>query len=258
MLELFRDTYRYRELIWILAVKELKVRYKRSVLGFFWALLHPLLMMVVLTVVFSSILRFGIEKYPVFLVSGLFPWIFFSQSLLYASESIVTNGPLIKKVYVPKLVFPLAAILANLINFLLSLLPMALILLLLGFPFHTTWVFLPIPLLGLVLFAVGCGFIVSTINVFFHDMHHILQILLTAYFYFCPVIYDLSVVEARFHGLFRWNPLLYVLGGFRSAIYYGDPLPAPAVAVALGGGLLMVAVGYALFRRYQDTFPLYV
>ena len=104
--ELVYETYRYRELIWALALKELKVRYKRSVLGFLWALLNPALMMLVMTVVFSTILRFGIPHYAIFLLSVLLPWTFFSQSLSYAVESIVGNGELIKKVSVPKLVFP--------------------------------------------------------------------------------------------------------------------------------------------------------
>src|SRR6202521_3338193 len=108
--ELFRDTYRYRELIWALAQKELRVRYKRSVLGFLWALLNPAFLMIVLTIVFSTILTQSIKHYAVFLLSVLLPWTFFSQSLSYAAESIVANGDLIKKIAVPKMVFPMAAV----------------------------------------------------------------------------------------------------------------------------------------------------
>ena len=129
MIELVRRTYRYRELIWALALKELKIRYKRSVLGFMWALLNPAFMMLVLTLVFSTIMRFAIPHYAIFLLSVLLPWTFFSQSLSYAVESIVTNGDLIKKVAVPKLVFPMAAVVSNIINLLLSLIPLALLVL---------------------------------------------------------------------------------------------------------------------------------
>src|ERR1019366_7551445 len=107
--ELVVESYRYRQLIWALALKELKVRYKRSVLGFMWALLNPAFTMIVLTLVFSTIMRFNIPHYAIFLLSALLPWTFFSQSLSYAVESIVGNGELIKKVSVPKLVFPVAA-----------------------------------------------------------------------------------------------------------------------------------------------------
>src|SRR5271167_4554667 len=146
MIELVRDTYRYRELIWALALKELTIRYKRSVLGFLWALLNPALLMLVLTLVFSTIMRFPIPHYAIFLLSVLLPWTFFSQSLSYAVESIVGNGDLIKKVKVAKLVFPMAAIVSNLINLGLSLIPLALLVPLMRHPFYWTWLYLPVPL----------------------------------------------------------------------------------------------------------------
>jgi ABC-2 type transport system permease protein len=262
MFELFLDAYHYRKLIWLLTVKELKIRYHRSVLGFFWALLHPLLMAVVLTLVFSTILRFNVDHYPIFLLSTLFPWTFFSQALAYATESIVGNGELLKKVYVPAVVFPLAAVLANLINFALSFIPLALLLLAMGFPFHATWLYLPIPILLLVAFTVGLGFVFASANVFFRDMSHIQQIVLAAWFYFSPIIYDLRFIDPRFHVLFRLNPMLYILNGFRLAIY-GDShqglLPsAQSIAAATSSALIVLIVGYWVFRRYRHSFVYYV
>ena len=134
MIEFVRDTYRYRELIWALALKELRVRYKRSLLGFFWALLNPALLMIVLTLVFGTIMRFSIDHYAVFLLSMLLPWTFFSQAMSYSVDSVVGNGALLKKIYVAKLVFPVAAIVSNVVNFLLSLIPLALLIVLLRFP----------------------------------------------------------------------------------------------------------------------------
>src|SRR5205823_9813408 len=119
MLQLHRELYNNRELIWALALKELRVRYKRSALGFLWALLNPLLMMVILTVVFSTMARLPVEKYAVFLISALLPWTFFAQALSYSVESIVGNGELLKKVKVAKSVFPLAAVISNVLNFLM-------------------------------------------------------------------------------------------------------------------------------------------
>ena len=110
MIELFRDSYRFRELIWALALKDLKLRYKRSVLGFLWALLNHVLNMIVLSLVFTTVMKMAIPDYPIFLLSVLLPWTFLAQSLAYAVDSIVGNGELIKKVAVPKLVFPIAAI----------------------------------------------------------------------------------------------------------------------------------------------------
>ncbi len=262
MLEPFKLAYRYRALIWLLAVKELKIRYNRSALGFLWALLNPLLMATVLTVVFSSVLRISIQQYPVFLLSTLFPWTFFSQSLTYATQSIVGNGSLLKKVYVPQITFPLASILANLVNFVLSLLPLAVVLLLLQFPFHWTWLYLPVHILSLVLFATGCGLLLATANVFFRDVSQILQVLLAAWFYASPIIYDPQLLDPRWRPWLRLNPLVGILNGFRLAIYGNvqqgmlPPIESIVLSLAIGAGTLLV--GYAVFRRYQDSFVFYV
>lgn len=258
MIELLGDAYRYRELVWLLALKELKLRYKRSVLGILWAVLHPLLMMVIFTLVFSVFLRFPIPNYSVFLVSALFPWLFFTQAMAYGAECLLGNAPLLKKVYVPKIVFPLATVLANFINFLLSLLPLMLVVVVLGSPVHWTWVYLPVPLLGLVLFTLGCCCVVATVNVFFHDVTHITQILLSAWFYLTPIIYSLEFVPADFRWLFQFNPLLPILDGFRGAIYYGQLPSGLSVGVTMGVGLLACWVGAVFLRRYQARLVLYI
>jgi ABC-type polysaccharide/polyol phosphate export permease len=258
MLELIKDITRYHELIWVLALKELRVRYKRSTLGFLWALLNPLFTMIILTVVFSKIMRIQIPHYSVFLLSTLLPWTFFSQSLGYSVESIVGNGDLLKKVDVAKSVFPMAAVLSNVINFFFSLIPLVILLPFLHFPFHLAWLYLPVPFLGLACLALGFGFFFAMANVFFRDMSHILQIVLSAWFYVTPIIYTLDLMPARYRIILRFNPVLYSLNGFRLAIYYGI-LPSPqSVALTLGGGLLVLYIGFSLFRRYQNSFVFYV
>ena len=258
MLDLFRDIYRSRELIRALTVTELKVRYKRSALGFLWALFNPLLMMTVLTLVFSGFMRISVHQYAIFVFSTLLPWTFFSQSLTYAVESIVGNGNLLKKVSVPKLVFPVAAVCSNVINFLLALAPLALLLLLLRFPFHWTLFYLPVPFLAIVLFALGCGLFVATANVFFRDVTHIIQIVLSAWFYCSPIIYSLEFVPRQYRWVFQLNPLLYILNGFRLAIYQGVLPSLQSTATSLACGTLVLAIGFAVFRRYQASFVFYV
>ena len=257
-MQLFREIYQNRELIWALSLKELRVRYKRSALGFLWALLNPLLMMVILTVVFSTIARLPVDKYAVFLISALLPWTFFAQALSYAVESIVGNGELLKKVKVAKSVFPLAAVISNVLNFLMSLLPLVVILAVLRFPFHWTWIVLPVPMLSLFLFTLGCGFFCATLNVFYRDVSHIIQIVLSAWFYLSPVMYSLEFLPQRFRGFFRLNPMLYLLNEFRLAIYYGQLPTVQSVAISVGIGLLSLAVGYGLFRRYENSFVYYI
>jgi ABC-type polysaccharide/polyol phosphate export permease len=259
MIELCRDTYRYRELIWALALKDLKIRYKRSVLGFLWALLNPMLLMLVLTVVFTLIMpMLNQPHYAIFILSALIPWTFFAQSLSYAAESIVGNGDLIKKVRVAKLVFPMAAIVSNMINLLLSLIPLALIVLLMGHPFHWTWIFLPVPLLALTILTLGMTFFFATANVYYRDVSHILQIILQLWFYVSPIIYPQSFVPAKYQIFFKLNPMIYALNGFHLSVYNGM-LPAWTNIVAsfvCGFGALFV--GFYIFRRYQDEFVFYV
>src|SRR5205814_3392088 len=140
---------------------------------------------------------------------------FFSQSLAYSVESVVNNADLLKKVRVPKLVFPVAAVLSNVINFGLSLIPLVLLMIVLRFPFHWTWIYVPVAILDLVLFTLGASFLFATANVFYRDISHIIQVLLSAWFYFSPIVYSLDFIPTRYHWLFRINPLLYVLNGFR-------------------------------------------
>jgi ABC-type polysaccharide/polyol phosphate export permease len=256
--ELFRDIYRYRELIWALALKELRVRYKRSVLGFLWALLNPALLMIVLTLVFGTLMRLSKPNYSIFLLSMLLPWTFFSQCLAYSVESIVGNGELLKKVRVAKLVFPVAAVVSNVINFGLSLIPLLLLIIVMRFPVHWTWVYLPVPILGLFLFTLGSAFFFATVNVFYRDVSHIVQIILSAWFYFSPVIYSLDFIPAKHRCIFQLNPMLYVLNGFRLSIYYGLLPSLPSIAMSLGCGVVALVVGFAVFKRYEKAFVFYV
>ena len=258
MWQLIQETRQNRELIWALAMKELHVRYKRSALGFLWALLNPLMMMIIYTMVFSTIMQTAIPHYSIFLISALLPWTFFSQALSYSVDSIVGNGDLLKKVYVAKSVFPIAAVLSNIINFGFSMIPLIALLIVFRFPFHWTWFYFVVPFASLVLFTLGCSFVFAIANVFFRDMAHILQVILQAWFFLCPVVYSFDIIPSRYRFLFRLNPLLYPLNGFRLAIYYGM-LPSPqSVAASLGGGIVALWLGYSLFRRYENTLVFYV
>jgi homopolymeric O-antigen transport system permease protein len=258
MLELLSETYRNRELIWALALKELKIRYKRSVLGFLWALLNPMLLMLVLTVVFSTIMIFPLKHYAIFLLSALLPWTFFSQSLSYAAESIVGNADLIKKLRVSKLVFPVAAVVSNLINLLLSLIPLLLLVLVMRHPLHITWLYLPIPLLALTLLTMGATFFFAVANVYYRDVAHILQILLQIMFYVTPILYVEDFFPAKYRWVFKLNPLVFVLHGFRLSVYYGMLPALQSIVASFVCAFVSLMLGYAIFRRYQDDFVFYI
>jgi ABC-2 type transport system permease protein len=258
MIAFLSETYGNRELIWALALKELRVRYKRSILGFVWALLNPLLTMLVMTIVFGNLLRFSLPHYSIFLLSMLLPWTFFAQSLAYSVESIVGNGELLKKVRVSKLVFPVAALISNVINFLLSIVPLLLLIVVMRFPVHWTWIYLPIPMIGLFLFTLGAAFFFATVNVFYRDVSHIIQVILQVWFYVSPIIYSVDFVPQRYRWLFRLNPLLYVLNGFRLSIYYGLLPSLSSMSLSLGLGVVALGIGFSVFRRYEKSFVYYV
>jgi ABC-2 type transport system permease protein len=258
MRQLLAEVRRNRELIWALALKDIRVRYKRSVLGFLWALLNPLFMMIILTIVFSTVMHTGTRNYAVFLICALLPWTFFTQALTYAVDSMITNSDLLRKVQVDKSVFPVAAVLSNVVNFVFSLVTMVLILLVLRFPFHWTWIYLPIPFLALILFALGCGFFLAMANVFLRDVSQTLQLLLAAWFYVSPIIYNLDFVPERFRFYFRFNPMVYILDGFRVAIYYGQLPSLRNMGMTAGCSLAALFIGYRLFARYQDTLVFYL
>jgi ABC-type polysaccharide/polyol phosphate export permease len=258
MIELVRDSIRYRELIWALALKELKVRYKRSVLGFLWALLNPMLLMLVLTVVFSSVLKMNIPHYAIFLLSMILPWTFFSQSLAYAAESVVGNGDLLKKIRVAKVIFPLAAVASNMINLLLSLIPLILIVLVMGHPFYVTWLYLPVPLLALTIFTIGAAFFFAAANVYYRDVAHILQVVLQVWFYITPILYSIDFFPAQYRWIFKLNPLIFVMNGFRLSVYHGLLPTAQSILASFVCAFLALFIGFAVFRRYQDQFVYYV
>lgn len=258
MSELWREAFRFRELIWALALRELKVRYKRSVLGFMWALLNPTLLMVVLTVVFTVIMPIKILHFPVFLLGTLLLYTFFSQSLSYAMESMVGNAELIRKVAVPKLVFPVAAVLSNVINLLLSLLPLLLLSVAFRHPIRWTWLLIPIPIIAIILLSMGATFFFATANVYYRDVGHIIQIVLQVLFYLTPIVYSIDLVPQKYRWLFWLNPLTFPLSDFRMFTYYGMLPSLASVVISYVVGIGSVLVGFYFFKKHQHEFVFYL
>jgi len=249
-----RDLYKYRVLIWTLVVKELKLRYRGSILGFFWSFLNPLLLMAVYALVFSVYMRIQMVHYPVFMFCGLLPWIWFSASLLEGVNSIVGRGDLITKAFFPPQILPMVTLLSNLINFLLSL-P---ILFLFIWASHISvgWPLLALPLILVAqfLFTLGLVLALSALNVHFRDLTHILGNLLTLWFFVCPIIYPLKQVPERFRFLIDFNPMGLLTLMYQDLFFY-DRLPDFKI---LGGlmllGVIIIVVGNAVFNAYRESF----
>jgi len=234
--------------------RDLTVRYKRSVLGFLWTMLHPLLLMLIFLVVFSNLFRFEIPHYETYFLSAYVAWNFFAQTVVNAMAGGAWNGPLMKRVRVPASIFTLSATVSGLVNLALSLIMLFLVMSVAGAPLHTTLLFLPVSLLLVGLFTFGVSLALAAVSIFFGDVREMVQAGLPALMYLTPIIYPVSVVPDRFRWLIKLNPLAYVMEVVRDPIYYGI-LPSPttlfiATVVSLGS----LAIGWMIFRHLAPRF----
>jgi ABC-type polysaccharide/polyol phosphate export permease len=251
----FRGLWRVRELLLLLVHRDLKVRYKRSILGMTWTLLNPLMQMGVYTLVFSTIMRVDLPAFSLFLLAGLLPWTLVSISITSAAHALLANQDLIRKVAVPQMVYPLALVGSKLVDMLLSLVPLALLALLLGRPPSVAWVFLPVALLVLVVFASGLALLFSSLTVFYRDVRHLSDVLVQVWFYLTPVLYPVSYLEKLpyewLQTVFRFNPATPVIQLFHFALY---ERAFPDVDVVLRAGvsaLAAAALGLAVFLHNE-------
>lgn len=251
---------RYSFLMKQLIIRDFKVKYKRSVLGILWSILYPVLMMIVMAMVFSQMFKFRMEgvNYLVYLMTGLVMFNYFSEASNVAMTSVVVNFPLINKVYIPKYIFPIAKTLFSGINFLLTLIPLVVIILVTGCSFNIWYIFLPYIFICLLLFTMGVGLLLSTISVFLRDMFYIYGIIITIWNYMTPVFYDISIIPATLQPFFKLNPLYIFINGARSIILYGQ-LPTLVELLSMGAiGIGMLAIGSIIFKKNQDKFIYYV
>lgn len=246
------ELIRFRDLLGVLIVNLTKTRYKRSALGAIWTLLNPLLHMVVLTVAFSHLFRFEIENYPVYVLSGLICWNFFSQTTTFAMNNLIWGGNLLKRVYLPRTVFSVASVGNGVVNLALSILALIVIMMVSGYPFHGTWWFLPLSVAMLVAFSLGCALLVSAAAVYFSDVAEMYGVALQALFFLTPVIYPKSIVPQEFLGWFALSPLWMIVEVFRGPIYGGMVPETTVVLSALAWSLGMLIVGWMVFCSRCD------
>lgn len=256
-----RDLYRYRDLIFALVSRELKVRYRRSAIGFLWTMLQPLLMMLVLQVVFSSIFRFEMVygNYAVYALAGILFWNFFSQSIVASMNSLRGNAQLLRKLPIPREVFPLATVISGVINLCLALVPLFAILLVTGHQFTSALLFLPVSILLAAVFTLGAGLLLSPLAVFFSDVVEMIGVLLSILMYLTPVFYPMSILEnTKYISLVRFNPVRSILEVFRDPIYQGEVPPLSHLTVCLGITVAAFVIGAVVFRRSSDRIPFYI
>lgn len=258
---------RYSYLLQQLVIRDFKVKYKRSILGVLWSVLNPLFTMLVLTVVFEGVMQLKgsatVKSYPVFLLSGLLFWNYFSEATSLAMGAVVNNFNLITKVYMPKYIFPLSKVLSSAINFLFSL--VALYVIILFQPVKVTWLhlFLPLDMIYLIIFAMGVALFLSAITVFFRDMFYIYGVLTTAWMYLTPIMYPIQVIQnSKYHWfmmpLMKINPMYYYITYARTIIMDGQLPSLHTNLVCLAASLLTLLIGTLFFRWKQDRFIYYI
>jgi ABC-type polysaccharide/polyol phosphate export permease len=248
------ELWRYRDLLKLLVSNSIKTRYKRSSLGVVWTLLNPLLSTLVLTVALSQLMRFQIENYPVYLLTGLITWNFLSQITHTAMNNLVWGSSLLKRIYIPRTIFALSVLGNGIINLGLSLIPLILIMFVMGQPITWTFLLLPFAILLLAMFTLGLSLFLSTIAVYFVDMVEIFRVLTQAWFYLTPIIYPFEFVPPWFQSFLILNPMTWMVSIFRSLIFLGELPSLQVVVVATAVSVFTLLIGWWLFTRKADEF----
>jgi lipopolysaccharide transport system permease protein len=251
------ELWLYRELIYFLTWRDLKVRYKQTALGAAWAIIQPFLTMVVFSVFFGGLLKVASDNvpYPIFSYTGLLPWGVFAKALTDAGRSLVLNRSMITKIYFPRLIVPLASVLAGVVDFFIAFV----VLLGMMWWFHITptisavWA-VPLLLLLSLVTALGVGLWLSALNVVYRDIGYILPFLTQLWFYLTPIVYPSSKIPEKWRLLYALNPMAGVVEGFRWALLPTQTAPGPMVAVSAIIAILILISGLFYFRRMERTF----
>jgi len=250
-----RELFEYRDLLYTLSVHRLKVRYKQSVLGPTWAILQPLLLMLIFTVVFSRIVRLPSDgiPYALFAYSALLPWTYFSSSLSSATNSLVSHFSLVTKVYFPREILPLTYVIAGLVDFLLASLVLGALLVY----YHvslTVHAFIAIPTIAvLTVFTVAMSFVLSTIQVRYRDVGVAMPLILQLWMFATPIVYPLSVVPNRWRGLYELNPMVGIVESLRRVIVQGLPPDFHALGVSAAVSAILLPIAFLYFKRAEAT-----
>ncbi|MBQ3918665.1 MAG: ABC transporter permease [Oscillospiraceae bacterium] len=251
------DTFRkYWGLTLQLAKNKISLKYRRSYLGMLWSLLNPLLTMIVLTVVFSTMFKNRIENFPIYLMCGRLIFDFNSEATRNALGSVVGNSSLIKKIYVPKYVFPMSNVIASMVNMLFSFIALILVMIFTHLTPRWTMLFFWVPMVYVTMFSLGLGLILSAINVFFRDIKHLYGVLLTLWTYLTPLFYPVEALSEGLQKGMKFNPLYHYIVMLRGMFLEGTMPTLSENIVCFGMGAFSIAVGLVVFKKTQDKFIL--
>jgi len=252
--QLFENLYHYRFVIQNFVSRDLKERYKSTMGGFLWTLFHPLVLMIMYALIFRYVLRIQIENYSLYLLSGLIPWIFFSNGLNSSSICVVQNFNLINKVYFPRELLPIVAMISHAVHFLLSLVILIFFLIYFNIPFHVEIFWLPVVVGAQLILTTACALIISALAVFLKDLRILLELGLQVLFFACPITYEVAHVPASYSFWYKLNPLLSIFEGYKAVLLYGKNPITVDFLYTLMVSLILLCGAYALFKHIDYLF----
>lgn len=254
-MKLLKEIYNYREMIISLVRRDLRGRYKGSVLGFMWTFLNPLFQLIVYTIVFSVIMKNGIDKFYLFLFVALVPWMFFSTSVSNGSKCIISQQDMVKKIYFPREVLPISFVLSQFFNMLFSFIVIFFVIIIsgVGFSFKALC-FLPLIMIIEFLLALGIAFLVSSVTVYFKDLEYILTIITMAWMYMTPIVYSQDMVPERFKSLYYLNPMTSIIIAYRDILYYKKIPDLSTLVLAIIMGIIVMIIGTVTFIKLKRHF----
>lgn len=256
MLKDIKRVFEYREMLKNNVRKELRARYKGSVLGFFWTFLNPLLQLVVYSIVFSTVMKVKVPNYnyTIFLFVGLVPWNFLAASVQQSTTVITANSNLIKKIYFPRIILPLTITMTNLINMLLTFVIVFIALFVFGSQISIWYVFLPVIIVVETIFVLALTLFLSSITVYFRDLEHITGIILMAWIYLSPVIYTSEYIPSSVFNLFKMNPMFSIIESYRDVLMFNRLPDMYGLLYVLMLSMILLLVGYKVFDKLQRRF----
>lgn len=255
----FRRLYAFDELLKQLIIRDIKLKYRRSYLGYLWSILNPLMLMMVLVIVFSNLFRFDIPNFPVYLLSAQIIFNFMVEATNISVGSIVGNATLLKKTYVPKYIFTLSKVGSSLVNLIFSLGALLLVMLFTGTPFSINLLFFPFVLFQVFLFSLGIGLFLAAATVFFRDIQYLWGVFVSMWMYLTPIFYPISIIPTEYQVLYKYaNPMYWYIEQFRDVILY-EQFPN-TFSILMGSilALLSIILGAWYFNKKQDEFILYI
>lgn len=252
---MLKELYDYREMIFSLIRKELRGRYKGSVLGFMWTFINPLFQLLVYTFVFSFILPSAIDQYYLFLFVALIPWLFFSTSLTGGASCIRAQKDMVNKIYFPRIVLPIAYVTSMLVNMLLSFIVVVVVILFSGRGFNPVAIlYFPLAVLMEYVLALGFALVFSAVTVFFRDMEYILGIVTMAWQFLTPIMYPIELVPERFRVVYNLNPMTPIISMYRSIFYYGEIPDVSSLLLGTVFATALLCIGLVVFSHLQKHF----